>query len=174
MRFARSVVICQGLILVAFGLAFCWRPQEIAILTGTLLMDANSIGLMRAWLGGLPLGLAAFLYWSLRDSERVSSALVMLLGGMAALALARLATALISGSAPIGYDLLLLAWWVLGAASAGLALHGLRERPAVTRQRPTHLPSEPPRPFRRGDGDEAGAREVMPFHRTDESVRSGT
>lgn len=152
MRFARSVVIGQGLILAAWGLAFCLRPREMAMLTGTLLMDAVSIGHMRAWLGGLPLGLAAFLFWSQRDPERIPGALVLLCCSMGALAATRLA-AMLSGGVPVGYDLLYLLGWLLGAGVSAAALYGLREKPASVRPRARVLPNEPPQPFRRGDGD---------------------
>ena len=64
MLFARAVLVIQLLALAGLGLAYFVRPHEMANLSGMLLMSPAAATDMRAFYGGLQLGLAAFLGWS--------------------------------------------------------------------------------------------------------------
>ena len=61
MLFARAVLVIQLLALAGLGLAYFVRPHEMANLSGMLLMSPAAATDMRAFYGGLQLGLAAFL-----------------------------------------------------------------------------------------------------------------
>lgn len=57
----RLFLIAQVLILAGFGLAYFIRPQETANLSGMLLMAPAAVTDVRAYYGGLQLGLAVWL-----------------------------------------------------------------------------------------------------------------
>ena len=74
MFFARIVLAIQALVMGGFGLAYWLWPYEMANLNGMLLMETVSVSNMRVYYGGLQLGLAIFLLWSMRRPERASPA----------------------------------------------------------------------------------------------------
>ncbi len=151
-RLARTVLLCQAAALIMLGLAYWVRPQEMANLAGILLMDGSSVGLMRAWLGAMPLLLAALLWRAQAEAERLPAALAMVAAGSAALVLTRLISLGLAPGALLGFDVLCLLWWLASAALAGASWWLLREPPDERVKSPRRpLPLEPPQPFRRGE-----------------------
>ncbi len=156
MRFARFVLLAQALVMACLSLAYWLWPYEMANLNGMLLMESASVSHMRVYYGGLQLGLALFLLWAAREPERARPALMMLMITMAALVLGRLVSLWLDGGALVGFDLASLIYRVLAALLAGFAWHVIRERlePEPQRMAPAtrRLVSEPPQPFKLGDG----------------------
>ena len=90
MLLARLILVVQILVFAGFGLAYWFRPYEMANLSGMLLMETASVSNVRVYYGGLQVGLALFLLWALRGRELMRAALMMLLLVQSALALARI------------------------------------------------------------------------------------
>ncbi|HCG39117.1 MAG TPA: DUF4345 domain-containing protein [Pseudomonas sp.] len=176
MRFARFVLLAQALVMASLSLAYWFRPYEMANLNGMLLMEGASVSHMRVYYGGLQLGLALFLIWAARAPERARPALMMLMITMTALVLGRLVSLWLDGGELVGFDLASLFYRVLAAALAAAAWHLVRERPEPEPERlepaTRRLVSEPPKPFKLGDGPppvESAPVEVapQPFRRGD-------
>lgn len=155
MRFARFVLIVQAVILIGFSLAYWARPYEMANLNGMLLMETASVSHMRVYYGGLQLGLALFLLWALRATERTQPALMMLVYTMGALAAGRLGSLWLDGGSLAGFDLASLIYRVLAAVLAGAALVRIRGLPEAEPERiepaTRRLATETPKPFQLGD-----------------------
>src|SRR5690606_24473049 len=79
MTFARIILAIQILILGGVGMAYWVRPYEMANLNGLLLMESISVINVRVWLGGLQVGLALFLGWTLRDRASIRSGLMLVM-----------------------------------------------------------------------------------------------
>ena len=179
MRFARVVLVIQAVIMIGFSLAYWLRPYEMANLNGMLLMETASVSHMRVYYGGLQLGLALFLLWSVKAPERARAALVMLVITMLALVIGRLGSLWLDGGELSGFDLISLAYRLLAAVLAGAALMMIRERtePEPERIEPAarRFVNESPQPFKLGDLPKA-AEPVpadvapQPFRRGDPSV----
>ncbi|GAB3378086.1 DUF4345 family protein [Azotobacter armeniacus] len=137
MLFARIVLLIQVVVMGGVGLAYWLRPYEMANLNGMLLMEAVSASNTRVYYGGLQLGLALFLLWSARRPERVRSALVLLITMQTALVLARLGSLWLDGGTLRSLDLGALAYKLVSALLALLALYWLKPEPAAV---------EPPMP----------------------------
>ncbi|MCQ4295542.1 DUF4345 domain-containing protein [Pseudomonas stutzeri] len=156
MRFARFVLLVQALVMACLSLAYWLRPYEMANLNGMLLMEGASVSHMRVYYGGLQLGLALFLIWAARAPERARSALVLLMLTMTALVLGRLVSLWLDGGELVGFDLASLIYRVLAALLAVAAWRYIRERPEPEPERiepaTRRLVSEPPKPFKLGDG----------------------
>lgn len=174
MRFARFVLILQAVIMAGVSLAYWLRPYEMANLNGMLLMESASISHMRVYYGGLQLGLALFLLWSARATERVRPALVMLMITMLALVLGRLISLWLDGGELVGFDLASLIYRVFAAALAAAAWLMIREPEESKPERiapPTRrLHVEAPKPFQLGaepSPDEPASESVQPFRRGD-------
>lgn len=125
MLFARMVLLVQVLVLTGLGLAYWFRPYEMANLSGMLLMESVSVSNARVYYGGLQLGLALFLLWSMRRLEWISGALVLLLMMQLSLVLARLITLHLDGDTLQALDLLSLLYKLASAILAGGALYRL-------------------------------------------------
>ena len=65
MLFARIILSIQIVALTALGLAYFIRPEEMASFSGALLMGNAAVTEVRAYYGGLQLGLAAYLAMAL-------------------------------------------------------------------------------------------------------------
>ncbi|WP_443192143.1 DUF4345 domain-containing protein [Pseudomonas indica] len=131
MFFARIVLAIQALVMGGFGLAYWLWPYEMANLNGMLLMETVSVSNMRVYYGGLQLGLAIFLLWSMRRPERASPALVLLVLIQLSLSLARLGALWLDGGALQSFDLTSLVYKLAAAGLALLALYLLaRQRRA--------------------------------------------
>jgi hypothetical protein len=123
MLFARVVLVIQLLALGGLGLAYFVRPHEMASLSGMLLMSAAAATDVRAYYGGLQLGLAAFFGMALTRLELTRTALTLLVLLYSALALARIGGLWLDGGAQQTFNLYAL---LLEVVSAGLCFWALR------------------------------------------------
>ncbi|WP_044872237.1 DUF4345 domain-containing protein [Pseudomonas sp. LFM046] len=124
MLFTRILLGLQALILTVLGLAYFIRPEQMAGLSGTLLMDASAVTHARAWYGCLPLGLAAFLLLSQLRLQLARAALDLLVLLYMALALGRVSGLWLDGGLGQTFNLYALLFEVV---SAGLAFAALRK-----------------------------------------------
>ncbi|MBB2495340.1 DUF4345 family protein [Aquipseudomonas ullengensis] len=120
---ARILLIVQALILVGFGLAYFIRPQEMANLSGMLLMEPAAITDVRAYYGGLQLGLGLYLVLALVRQEWLRGALALLVLLYASLFVARLGGLWLDGGLQQTFNLSAMLFELV---SAGLALFVLR------------------------------------------------
>lgn len=123
MLFARVVLVIQLLALGGLGLAYFVCPHEMANLSGMLLMSAAAATDVRAYFGGLQLGLAAFIGMALTRLELTRSGLTLLVLLYSALALARIGGLWLDGGAQQTFNLYAL---LLEVVSAGLCFSALR------------------------------------------------
>lgn len=123
MLFARIVLLIQIAALVLLGLAYFIRPEEMASFSGALLMSAAAVTEVRAFYGGLQLGLAAFLAMALLRLDLLRPALTLLVLLYSALAVARIGGLWLDGGAQQIFNLYAL---LLELVSAGLAWWALR------------------------------------------------
>lgn len=120
---ARIFLAVQALILAGFGLAYFVRPHELANLSGMLLMEPAAITDVRAYYGGLQLGLALWLLLGMLRSDLLRPALMLLVLLYSALFLARLGGFWLDGGAQQTFNLYAM---LFEAVSAGLAFWLLR------------------------------------------------
>lgn len=123
MGFARMILLIQLLALVGLGLAYFLRPHEMSNLSGMLLLAPAAVTEVRAYYGGLQLGLAAYMLLALLRPELLRGALTLLVLLYSALALARIGGLWLDGGAQQTFNLAAL---LLEAVSAGLAYWALR------------------------------------------------
>ncbi|VXC79632.1 conserved membrane hypothetical protein [Pseudomonas sp. 8Z] len=129
MLFARIVLIIQLVALTGLGLAYFIRPEEMASFSGALLMGNAAVTEVRAYYGGLQLGLAAYLTMALTRLDLLRPALMLLVVLYAALALARIAGLCLDGGAQQTFNLGALLFEGVSAVVAWWALRGIqRER----------------------------------------------
>ena len=124
MLLARVILSLQLLATAGLGLAYFIRPHEMANLSGMLLMAPAAATDMRAYYGGLQLGLAAFIGLSLARRQLIHPALTLLTLLYSALALARIGGLWLDGGAQQTFNLYVL---LLEVVSAGLCYWALRE-----------------------------------------------
>ena len=125
MLFARIVLLIQIAALTALGLAYFIRPEEMASFSGALLMGNAAVTEVRAYYGGLQLGLAAYLVMALLRLDLLRPALLLLVLLYSVLALARFAGLWLDGGAQQTFNLYALLLEVLSAVSAWWALRGV-------------------------------------------------
>jgi hypothetical protein len=123
MLFARIVLSIQIAALLVLGLAYFIRPEEMTSLSGALLMGNAAVTEVRAYYGGLQLGLAAYLAMALLRMDLLRPALLVLL--YSSLALARIAGLWLDGGAQQTFNLYALLLEVVSAGLAWWALRGL-------------------------------------------------
>ena len=123
----RLFLIAQILTLAGFGLAYFVRPQETANLSGMLLMAPAAITDVRAYYGGLQIGLGMFLLLACRQLELLRGALTLLVLLYCALALARLGGLWLDGGLQQTFNLVALLFELVSAALAMLLLRRLRD-----------------------------------------------
>jgi len=75
MLFARVILVIQLVALAGLGLAYFVRPHEMANLSGMLLMAPAAATDVRAYYGGLQIGLAAVLALALSRLDLTRAAL---------------------------------------------------------------------------------------------------
>lgn len=121
MLLARLLLIVQAVLFASFGLAYLLRPHEMANLSGLLPMEAASVTDVRAWYGGLSVGVALYLLLALREGQLRPALLLMLLVN-AGPALARLLGLGLDGGAQQTFNLYFLLLEVVAAGLAWLAL----------------------------------------------------
>ena len=125
MLFARIVLSIQIVALTALGLAYFIRPEEMASFSGALLMGSAAVTEVRAYYGGLQLGLAAYLAMALLRMDLLRPALLLLVLLYSSLALARIAGLWLDGGAQQTFNLYALLLEVVSAGLAWWALRGL-------------------------------------------------
>ena len=123
MLFARIVLLIQIAALALLGLAYFIRPEEMASFSGALLMGNAAVTEVRAYYGGLQLGLATYLAMALLRLDLLRPALILLVSLYSVLALARLAGLWLDGGTQQTFNLYAL---LLEAVSAALAWWALR------------------------------------------------
>ncbi|VEE14364.1 DUF4345 domain-containing protein [Ectopseudomonas mendocina] len=123
MLFARIVLLIQIAALALLGLAYFIRPEEMASFSGALLMGNAAVTEVRAYYGGLQLGLATYLAMALLRLDLLRPALILLVLPYSVLALARLAGLWLDGGTQQTFNLYAL---LLEAVSAALAWWALR------------------------------------------------
>ena len=124
----RLFLIVQSLILAGFGLAYYVRPHELANLSGMLLMAPAAVTDVRAYYGGLQLGLALWLGLALLRGELLRPALMLLVLLYSALLLARLGGLWLDGGAQQTFNLYAMLFEGVSAALAFWLLRGLGQR----------------------------------------------
>lgn len=123
MLLARVVLSLQLLAIAGLGLAYFIRPHEMTNLSGMLLMAPAAATDVRAYYGGLQLGLAAFIGLCLARRELIAPALTLFTLLYSALALARIGGLWLDGGAQQTFNLYAL---LLEIVSAGLCFWALR------------------------------------------------
>lgn len=126
MLFARIVLMIQIVALAGLGLAYFIRPEEMVSFSGALLMGNAAVTEVRAYYGGLQLGLAAYLVMALTRLDLLRPALTLLTLLYAALALARIAGLWLDGGAQQTFNLTALLLEVISAGLAWWALRGIQ------------------------------------------------
>ena len=126
MLFARIVLLIQIAALALLGLAYFIRPEEMASFSGALLMGNAAVTEVRAYYGGLQLGLATYLAMALLRLDLLRPALIMLVSLYSVLALARLAGLWLDGGTQQAFNLYALLLEAVSAALAWWALCGIQ------------------------------------------------
>jgi hypothetical protein len=124
MLYSRILLAAQALILAGLGIAYFVRPEEMANLSGMLLMAPAAITDVRAYYGGLQIGLAAYLLLTLGRPEQMRGALMLLVLLYSSMALARIGGLWLDGGLQQTFNLTAL---LLEVVSAGLCFAGLRK-----------------------------------------------
>ncbi len=124
MLFSRILLAAQALILAGLGIAYFVRPEEMANLSGMLLMAPAAITDVRAYYGGLQIGLAAYLLLTLGRQEQMRGALMLLVLLYSSMALARMGGLWLDGGLQQTFNLTAL---LLEVVSAGLCFVALRQ-----------------------------------------------
>ncbi|WP_339486690.1 DUF4345 domain-containing protein [Pseudomonas sp. EL_65y_Pfl2_R95] len=125
MLLARVVLVIQIVILFGLGLAYFVSPQQMANVSGMLLMESAAITDVRAYYGGLQIGLAAFLGLALTRIDLTRSALTLMVLLYSALAVARLGGLWLDGGAGQTFNLYILLSEVVAGGLSFYALRGL-------------------------------------------------
>ncbi|MBU1329769.1 MAG: DUF4345 domain-containing protein [Gammaproteobacteria bacterium] len=125
MRRARIILAIQMLALGGLGLAYFIQPHEMTNASGMLLMSAAAATDVRAYYGGLQIGLAAFLAMALSREDLVRAALTLLVLLYSALGLARIGGLWLDGGAQQTFNLVALLIEVVSLGLAYWALQGL-------------------------------------------------
>lgn len=125
---ARVILALQILALSGLGLAYFIRPHEMSNLSGMLLLASAAATDVRAYYGGLQIGLAAFLIVALGRQDLTRAALTLLVLLYSSLALARVGGLWLDGGAQQTFNLIALLAEVVSAGLAFWALRGLEER----------------------------------------------
>ena len=125
MLFARILLAVQAIAFVGLGLAYFTRPEQMANLSGMLLMAPAAITDVRAWYGGLQIGLAAYLLMAMSRVDLARAALTLMVLLFSALALARIGGLWLDGGLQQTFNLAALLVEVVFAALSFLALRQL-------------------------------------------------
>ncbi len=122
---ARVVLIIQLVALAGLGLAYFIQPHQMANLSGMLLMAPAAATDMRAFYGGLQIGLAAFIGVSLSRLDLTRAALTLLVLLYSSMALARMGGLWLDGGAQQTFNLYALLLEVVSVVLCFWALRGL-------------------------------------------------
>ena len=124
MLFSRILLDAQAMILAGLGIAYFVRPEEMANLSGMLLMAPAALTDVRAYYGGLQIGLAAYLLLAISRLDLTRAALTLLILLYTAMALARVGGLWLDGGLQQTFNLTAL---LLEVVSAGLCFVALRQ-----------------------------------------------
>ena len=124
MLFSRILLAAQALILAGLGIAYFVFPQEMANLSGMLLMAPAAVTDVRAYYGGLQIGLATYLLLALSRQDLMRAALTLLVLLYSSMALARIGGLWLDGGLQQTFNLTAL---LLEVVSAGLCFAALRQ-----------------------------------------------
>ena len=122
MLWTRVFLGVQALTLAGFGLAYFIWPEAMANLSGMLLMQRAAVTDVRAYYGGLQLGLAAWLGLALLRPRLLEATCMLLVLLYGALALARIGGLWLDGGAQQTFNLAALLFETVSAALAFLCL----------------------------------------------------
>ena len=125
MRMTQVFLLVQALALMVLGLAYFIQPHEMTNISGMLLMAPAAITDVRAYYGGLQLGLAAYLLLALARFDLLRPALSLLVLLYATLALARMAGLWLDGGARRTCPLYAMLFEIVSAGLAFWCLRGL-------------------------------------------------
>ncbi len=124
MLFTRVLLAVQALLLFGLGLAYFVQPEEMANLTGMLLMSPAVVTDVRAYYGGLQIGLAAYLLLAMTRLDLARAALSLMVLLYLALALGRVGGLWLDGGLQQTFN---LAAMLLETVLAGLCFVALRQ-----------------------------------------------
>ena len=124
MLFARILLAVQAIAFLGLGLAYFTRPEQMANLSGMLLMAPAAITDVRAWYGGLQVGLAAYLLMAMSRVDLARAALTLMVLLFSALALARIGGLWLDGGLQQTFNLAAL---LIEVVFAGLSFLALRQ-----------------------------------------------
>ena len=127
MRMTQVFLLVQALALMVLGLAYFIQPHEMTNISGMLLMAPAAITDVRAYYGGLQMGLGMFLLLACRQLELLRGARTLLVLLYCALALARLGGLWLDGGLQQTFNLVALLFELVSAALAMLLLRRLRD-----------------------------------------------
>ncbi len=127
MRLTQLFLLVQTLALMGLGLAYFIQPHEMTNLSGMLLMEPAAITDVRAYYGGLQMGLGVFLLLACRQVELLRGALTLLVLLYCALALARLGGLWLDGGLQQSFNFAALLFELVSAALAMVLLRRLRD-----------------------------------------------
>jgi hypothetical protein len=118
MNWTRIYLALQALALIALGLAYFSHPEEMSNLSGMLLMAPAAVTDVRAYYGGLQIGLGIYLLLACRLVELQRATLMLAVLLYSALALARIAGLWLDGGLQQTFNLIALLFECVSAALA--------------------------------------------------------
>ena len=124
MLFSRILLAVQALVLAGLGIAYFVRPEEMTNLSGMLLMAPAAITDVRAYYGGLQIGLATYLLLAMSRVDLTRAALTLLVLLYSAMALARIGGLWLDSGLQQTFNLTAL---LLEVVSVGLCFVALRQ-----------------------------------------------
>jgi len=124
---ARIVLFLYGLMFLGFGVAFLLSPLKMAGATAIDLLSPAAVTEMRAFYGGLEIGLGAYLLVGMFQRKWASAALQALIAISGGIACGRLFGILVDGTAG-AHMLLYLSVEALGVALGIFALGRVNRR----------------------------------------------
>jgi len=124
---ARIVLLLYGLMFMGFGVAFLLSPLKMASATAFDLLSPAAVTEMRAFYGGLEIGLGAYLLVAMAQRKWAGAALQALIAISGGIACGRLFGILVDGTAGV-HMLLYLLVEVLGVVLGILGLGRLNRR----------------------------------------------
>lgn len=125
MLFSRILLAVQAIALAGLGVAYFVRPEEMTNLSGMLLMAPAAITDVRAYYGGLQIGLATYLLLAMSRLDLTRAALTLLVLLYSAMALARIGGLWLDGGLQQTFNLTALLLEVVSAALCFVALRPL-------------------------------------------------
>lgn len=98
MKTSKIVLILGGLIYLAFGLLFFVNPQVVTQMDGIILPSSSAANSIRAFFGGMEIGLGLLLFYFALNKERIIYGLIVFFMSIGVTSLARLYGILFAGA----------------------------------------------------------------------------